>query len=177
MRNSWKRQRIVVMTSLAIVALTAMAPRAQSAEIVSYTYDELGRIISATYPDGKKISYYYDATGNRTQQVVSANTAPVAGDDFGEIHPDQSTQVIIGVTSNDSDPGDTFSITSFTNGAEGTVTQLSGGALRYTYTGHPFGWDTYDSFTYTITDSFGLPTTATVNVTIYCVTSPPGGIC
>jgi YD repeat-containing protein len=54
---------------------------------VSYTYDDQGRLGSATYPDGTVISYTYDLVGNRTQTgppgggsggntcVVSLNTS------------------------------------------------------------------------------------------------------
>jgi|GEM_PF-3426409 len=38
---------------------------------VSYAYDELNRLIKATYADGAAIAYTYDATGNRLSEVVS----------------------------------------------------------------------------------------------------------
>jgi YD repeat-containing protein len=177
MRESLKRHRMGFIVSIAAVALSATMPVAQSTETVVYTYDELGRLMKATYPDGKKITYVYDATGNRTQQVVSQNLAPTASEDYGEVFPDQSTQVIIDVTSNDSDPDGPFTITNFTQGMSGTVTQVNGAALRYTYTNPWFNWNTDDSFTYTITDGYGLTSVGTVYVTVYCVTSPPGGIC
>ena len=37
---------------------------------VTYTYDALGRVISATYDTGVTIAYSYDANGNRTQQTI-----------------------------------------------------------------------------------------------------------
>lgn len=43
---------------------------------VSYSYDALGRLISATYDSGVVITYTYDAAGNRTQEVITVGTPP-----------------------------------------------------------------------------------------------------
>lgn len=47
---------------------------------VSYTYDELGRVISVSYPNGTTVSYQYDAAGNRTVVTTGggggSNNAP-----------------------------------------------------------------------------------------------------
>jgi len=40
------------------------------AQSITYTYDNLGRLINATYPDSNIISYTYDAMGNRTVMKV-----------------------------------------------------------------------------------------------------------
>ncbi len=48
--------------------------RAVAQEVVSYTYDALGRVLTVTY-GGNVITYTYDAAGNRTQ-VVQATTPP-----------------------------------------------------------------------------------------------------
>ncbi|WP_140986893.1 RHS repeat domain-containing protein [Asticcacaulis tiandongensis] len=37
-----------------------------------YSYDALGRVTSVCYPDSTKITYQYDAAGNRTQIVRAA---------------------------------------------------------------------------------------------------------
>jgi len=42
---------------------------------VTYTYDALGRVASASYDTGVIVIYTYDANGNRTQQVINVNTA------------------------------------------------------------------------------------------------------
>lgn len=42
-----------------------------SAGTVSYTYDALGRVKTATYSNGTVITYAYDAAGNRTSQVTT----------------------------------------------------------------------------------------------------------
>ncbi|MEW6437763.1 MAG: RHS repeat domain-containing protein [Pseudomonadota bacterium] len=45
---------------------------------VVYTYDALGRILTASYDTGVIIIYSYDANGNRTQQIVNVNTSSLA---------------------------------------------------------------------------------------------------
>lgn len=50
------------------------AGRVSAKDPVTYTYDALGRLTSASYPGGVTINYTYDAAGNRTQ--VDTGTAP-----------------------------------------------------------------------------------------------------
>jgi YD repeat-containing protein len=47
---------------------------------VAYTYDALGRVISASYDTGVIVLYTYDANGNRTQQTINVNTATLCWD-------------------------------------------------------------------------------------------------
>ena len=60
---------------LLAVALLGASPSALAAESVSYDYDALGRVIRVDYVggpnDGMIIEYTYDATGNRTEVVIS----------------------------------------------------------------------------------------------------------
>ena len=98
-------------------------------------------------------------TVNVTQDGV--NTVD-AVDDMAQTDP--NTAVNVPVLANDTDPeGDTFSVTSFGQGTNGTVTTGPGGTLTYTpdtdFTGT-------DSFTYTITDDQGATDTATVTVSV-----------
>lgn len=59
-------------------ALLALLPKAAFAkDPVIYTYDALGRLTSATYPNGATITYTYDAAGNRTK-VVAGPPAPLS---------------------------------------------------------------------------------------------------
>ncbi len=41
---------------------------------ISYTYDPAGRLASATYPNGKVLSYVYDANGNLLRRLVTTPT-------------------------------------------------------------------------------------------------------
>lgn len=59
---------------LAIVALAMGLPA--MAQTVTYEYDNLQRVSSATYSDGTVIQYQYDAAGNRTVYAVTRPTAP-----------------------------------------------------------------------------------------------------
>ncbi len=43
----------------------------QVAFATQYQYDSLNRLSKATYADGTKILYSYDASGNRSQKIVS----------------------------------------------------------------------------------------------------------
>ena len=57
--------------ALAIGALSFSASAAAATGSATYSYDDLGRLVSVTYSDGSVISITYDAAGNRTIQVVT----------------------------------------------------------------------------------------------------------
>ena len=51
------------------------------ADTVNYAYDPAGRLVGVVYPNGKTLSYTYDANGNLLRRLAStpvAGTAPVA---------------------------------------------------------------------------------------------------
>ncbi|WP_397402185.1 Ig-like domain-containing protein [Phenylobacterium sp.] len=52
---------------VAILALALPVASGQAAETTQYTYDALGRVISAIDATGKKVAYTYDSAGNRTR--------------------------------------------------------------------------------------------------------------
>jgi YD repeat-containing protein len=58
-------------------AVAATAANAQTQPTISYTYDTLGRLTSATYVGGPNaglvINYAYDAAGNRTAYQSNGN--------------------------------------------------------------------------------------------------------
>lgn len=97
--------------------------------------------------------------------TIGINQPPVAVDDTATTTA--GTPVNVSVLTNDSDPdGDALTVTSFTQGANGTVTFVANVA---TYT-PAAGLTGNDSFTYTISDGHGGSATATVNVSV----SPTG---
>lgn len=113
--------------------------------------------------------YYFRASatnslGTTSDGILSFNTldrAPVANDDFFPA-PVTAPPFTFDVLANDSDPdGDARTITAVTNGAHGTVT-TDGATVAYTPGG---GYHGNDTFTYTISDGFGM--TATASVTIF----------
>jgi YD repeat-containing protein len=66
----------------ALLALMAIAPCAVRAGSVNYEYDELGRLWRATYVGGAAVVYSYDASGNRTGEVVNAGKATLISGDL-----------------------------------------------------------------------------------------------
>ena len=107
-------------------------------------------------------------TGTVNVTVDCVNDLPVAVDDSASVGVGGS--VDIAVLANDMDvDGSGMSITSVTNGANGTVT-YAGSTVTYTHDGS----DTVsDSFTYTMEDGEGDASTATVNVTIGTASAGP----
>jgi len=107
-----------------------------------------------------------DGLGGMTSATVyitisPINDAPTALDDTVSLNQDSTA--LINVLENDTDiDGDTLSITDYTQGLNGTVTQEEG-SLRYTPN---LGYYGNDSFTYTISDGLGGLAVSTVNVTI-----------
>lgn len=70
-----KRTSLVCFLVAAILLVEAPAFAANGS--VTYTYDALGRVTSASYDTGVIVYYTYDANGNRTQQVINVNTLPL----------------------------------------------------------------------------------------------------
>lgn len=61
-------RRLALRLASAVLALCSTA--AFSGNVV-YTYDNLGRLKTATYSNGVVITYNYDAAGNRTSVVTT----------------------------------------------------------------------------------------------------------
>jgi outer membrane protein OmpA-like peptidoglycan-associated protein len=108
-----------------------------------------------------------DPAGNQSTATVTVKVgaadpnAPVAGNDTATTL--SGTPVTIDVLTNDRDPnGDTLTILSFNQGANGGVTQV-GNALVYTPVA---GFTGTDTFTYVIRDPAGNKSTATVTITV-----------
>ena len=63
------------LTLIAISLSLAATPASAANGSVTYTYDALGRVSTASYDTGVIVIYAYDANGNRTQQTINVNTA------------------------------------------------------------------------------------------------------
>jgi len=147
----WRRRLV---GGLCATLFLGWAAHAQTA----FTYDTLGRLATARYPNGVVVTYSYDAAGNRTQQVIAANRGPTANAD--SIEALVNSAVTIDPRANDTDPDqDPLTITSKTDGAHGTVSINSGASITYTPAANYTGPDT---FTYTISDPSGA--TAATNI-------------
>ena len=105
--------------------------------------------------------------------VTAVNDNPDAINDSATFAEDSGANTI-SVRANDSiapDTGETLTVSSVTNGANGAVVITNGGAdVSYTPAANYFG---ADSFTYTISDGNGGSDTATVNVTVTSVNDNP----
>jgi len=55
---------------IAVTAILVLLGAGQAfAGDTTYKYDSQGRLIEVNYPDGAKVTYTYDAAGNRTKVV------------------------------------------------------------------------------------------------------------
>lgn len=66
-----QRMRRSAMRTLLVGVMAALLAFPALAGSVTYTYDALGRLKTATYSNGAVITYSYDAAGNRTSQVTT----------------------------------------------------------------------------------------------------------
>jgi hypothetical protein len=101
-------------------------------------------------------------TGTVNVTIGAVNDAPVAVED-GAL-TDTDVAVDIDVLANDSDiDGDTLTVTSVTQGANGAVTINADGTVNYAPNA---GFDGIDSFTYDVSDGNGGTATETVTVSV-----------
>lgn len=128
---------------------------------VTYTYDKLGRLKTATYEDTTVVTYSYDANGNRTVLAVTVpNDPPVAVNDSVSVPLNGDRTKI--VTSNDSDPdGDPLTVVSVTQPWNAVATVLGNGKINFVGTSTGTG-----TCVYTISDGKGGTDTAIVTVTV-----------
>lgn len=75
--------RSALLTTAVVLAGTAPTATSRAANgSVAYSYDALGRLLTANYDTGVCIVYSYDANGNRTSQkilVVSGGSTGIWG--------------------------------------------------------------------------------------------------
>jgi hypothetical protein len=69
---------VAVATCLSLTSVTWHGSRAANGS-VTYTYDALGRITSASYDTGVCLVYAYDANGNRTSEKILVVTGTTTG--------------------------------------------------------------------------------------------------
>ncbi len=61
---------------------------------VDYQYDELNRLLSATYGNGQRITYTYDASGN-IKSVITVDTFYTIGDVNGDNTVDVGDAILV----------------------------------------------------------------------------------
>jgi len=164
MRAIWLAAGIVCGSLIAVSSLAA----------TQYTYDQLGRIQSATYDNGIQVIYNYDAAGNRTSVVRKSGNSlspvanPCSTSTFG------TQQTTCNVLQNSYSPqGYTLTITAVGASTCGT-TGISSPNVTYQLntTKCSANYIGPDSFTYTIGDGHGHSAHATVFVSILAVNPP-----
>lgn len=120
-----RTSRRFLLTQLAGVSLLPLvaANREAHAETVTYTYDELGRLKTASYGNGQTITYTYDPAGNRITLVQTA-PSPAPTSTLSAL-PGTITQ---GASSSLSWTSTNATSASINNGV-GAVTPVAGGSV------------------------------------------------
>jgi YD repeat-containing protein len=145
-------------------AYAALAARNVFAETITYTYDALGRIVTASYSNGATVTYTYDAAGNRT---TLTQTPPGSVQAFLNANPialvSGSNAALNWVTNN--------ATSAAINQGVGTVTPTAGGSASVSPT---------STTTYTLTaQGPNGPAIAQALVTVYAaptLSANPGTI-
>jgi len=146
----------VLGVALVLIGLISI-PVGALAGTTTYTYDELGRLVS-TAPPIATVQYTYDAAGNRTQTVIGSSSAPVAGTVTITVNANSTgNQVPLNITG-----GTPTSVAVSTAASHGSAV-ASGASISYTPNTNYGG---SDSFQYTATNAGGTSAPATVTVTV-----------
>lgn len=106
--------------------------------------------------------------------VTPLNDAPVANADTASVNEDNPVTILALANDTDVDianEGDSITITSYAAVDNGTVT-IAGDGLSLAFT-PTLNWNGVEVFSYTITDSHGLTSTANITVTVNAVNDTP----
>lgn len=137
-------------------------------QTVNYSYDALGRLVNAAYPDGTCLAYGYDAAGNRTQytsSTVNGVVAPALTETAYE-----SLALTFDPRAGNPTCG-TLTVSSVGSPSHGTATIVSGGAgVMYTPAS---GYAGSDSFTYKVSSGGVSSPSGTVSITVLAPTLGP----
>lgn len=144
------------------------APLVSSAQTVTtYSYDALGRVVSAVDDSNAQVNYSYDAVGNRTRVSGAAAGPPAAADGTMSASYNTSTPYALPVS------GAITSITTDAAPTKGSVTYslVKNVGWQATYTA---AWPNYgtDSFSYRAIGPGGSSPSRTIQVAI---ANPPVG--
>jgi YD repeat-containing protein len=136
-------------------------------QTLSYAYDALGRLRSATYPDGSCTAYSYDAAGNRTSYGSGTTLAPTAVGISLTVY-ESGAATFDPRVNNPACPAPT--ITAIGSPGHGTAS-IGGGGVSITYT-PTSGYTGTDSFSYTLSSSVGAAN-GTIAITVVAPTLAP----
>lgn len=175
----------MVRASLALSVALWLAAAGAAEAASCFVYDALGRVVEATYENGVKFTYAYDANGNRTTSSVTSgqtptcpdpggygvNNAPSAAGDSTTARPTIAKSIDVRANDIDTD-GDPLTISAVTTPAKGSAV-IANGKIDYTANAGATGTD---SFSYTIIDGRGGSATATVSITGFVANSAPTAV-
>ena len=143
----------------------------------AFQYLKAGELATDTFSYTMKDSAGAQGTATVTVTVLGANDAPKASADAAVTDEDHAVWINVLANDTDADAGDTMRIVAVSGGASGTFISLVGDTLVYdpgaAYQYLKVGETASDSFIYTIEDSAGARSNATVTVSIAGVNDAP----
>lgn len=165
---TWLARLSAASAASVLLSFLATSPAAAQSGTVTYTYDSLGRVVDAAYPDGTCLAYSYDSAGNRTQYTSSTVVGVLAPAVAITAH----TSLAATFDPRVGNPTcGALTVTAVGTPSHGTATILSGGAgIVYTPTA---GYTGTDSFTYKVTSGGVSSPNGTVTMTVLAPTLAP----
>jgi len=165
---TWRATFSAASVASVLFSILIVTAAAAQSGTVTYTYDALGRVVDAAYPDGTCLAYSYDAAGNRTQYTSSTVVGVVAP-------AVNITAYEALATTFDPRVGNptcsALTVSAVGTPSHGTATIASGGVgIVYTPTA---GYTGTDSFTYQVSSGGTSSPNGTVTVTIVAPTLGP----
>jgi YD repeat-containing protein len=163
-RTSRKRFRSTLRGFSACVCIAAILVSPAVGGTLTYGYDDLGRLVRVTYPNGTIVDYNYDSADNRTQVV---RTPPAPGASNVSLTTAYNTAGTVALLPS----GSWTSLAVVAQPANGSAS-ISGSNATFTPTS---GFIGTTSFTYKAVGAGGESSPATVNVTVNAPAAPGAG--